>query len=259
MLEATLQALRAKGRHLLVPYLMAGLDPDWLSYVDLVIERGADAVEIGIPFSDPSMDGPVIQRAGEMALARGVTPLSVLAELGSRSFPVPLIVMTYYNIFHHMGEERAVRQLRSAGVQGVIIPDLPLEEGGRWRDLATKEQLDTVQLVSPATPDERIDEILAVAQGFVYGVGLMGVTGERAELAATATTMATRMRPRTSLPVLIGIGISSGDQAAAVIRAGADGVVVGSALLRRVLDNQSPRQIALFIDELRGALDTTEP
>ena len=116
-----------------------------------------------------------------------------------------------------------------------------------------------MQLVSPATPDERIDEILAVAQGFVYGVGLMGVTGERAELAATATTMATRMRPRTSLPVLIGIGISSGDQAAAVIRAGADGVVVGSALLRRVLDNQSPRQIALFIDELRGALDTTEP
>jgi tryptophan synthase alpha chain len=255
MLEATLQDLRTQGRRLLVPYIMAGVEADWLSLVDLVIERGADAVEIGIPFSDPSMDGPVIQRAGETALARGVTPLSVLAELRQQSFGVPLVVMTYYNIFHHMGDDRAIGELRRSGVDGVIIPDLPIEEGTRWRELAAKEDLETVQLISPATSDDRIDEILSVAEGFVYGVGRMGVTGERAELAATATAIAARIRPRTSLPVLIGIGISNGAQARSVVGAGADGVVVGSALMRRLLEGQPPDALAAFVDELRTALD----
>ncbi len=255
VLETVLQNLRGQGRRLLVPYVMAGVDPDWLSLVDLVVECGADAVEIGIPFSDPSMDGPVIQRAGELSLARGVTPLSVLSELRSRSFSVPVVVMTYYNLFHHMGIERAVTELRRSGVDGVIIPDLPIEEVGEWRTAAGEAQLETVQLVSPATSLERLDAIVAVAEGFVYGVGLMGVTGERAELADTATAIAARIRPRTSLPVLIGIGISSGAQAAAVVEAGADGVVVGSALLRRVLEGQSPTELASFVSEIRSSLD----
>jgi tryptophan synthase alpha chain len=255
VLESVLQDLSRRGRRILVPYVMAGIDPDWLSLVDLVIESGADAVEIGIPFSDPSMDGPVIQRAGELSLARGVTPFSVMSELRSRSFSVPVIVMTYYNLFHHMGIERAVMELRQSGVDGVIIPDLPIEEGVEWRNAARKDQLETVQLVSPATPPERIDEIVAVAEGFVYGVGLMGVTGERAELAETATAIAARIRPRTSLPVLIGIGISSGAQAASVVEAGADGVVVGSALLRRVLDGQSPTELSGFVSDIRSSLD----
>ncbi|MGC9155022.1 MAG: tryptophan synthase subunit alpha [Ferrimicrobium sp.] len=257
MLERTLQQLRSSRRRLLVPYVMAGSDPDWLSLVDLVIASGADAVEIGIPFSDPSMDGPVIQRAGELALARGVTPLSVLSELRSRSFSVPIVVMTYYNIFHHMGIERAVTELRQAGVDGVIIPDLPLEEGESWRASAKTQGLETVQLISPVTSLQRVDEILAVAEGFVYGVGSMSVTGERAELAETATALATRIRPRTELPLLIGIGISNGEQAAAVVEAGADGVVVGSALLRRVLEGQSPHELSDFVQSIRESLDET--
>lgn len=255
MLESVLQGLIAKGRRVLVPYLMAGIDADWMSLVDLVIECGADAVEIGIPFSDPSMDGPIIQRAGELSLARGVTPFSVMSELRSRSFPVPIVVMTYYNLFHHMGIDRSVMELRQSGVDGVIIPDLPIEESLEWRTAASKEQLATVQLVSPATSPERMDEIVAIAEGFVYGVGLMGVTGERAELAETATAIAARIRPRTPLPVLIGIGISNGTQAASVVSAGADGVVVGSALLRRVLDGQSPAELASFVSDIRSSID----
>lgn len=255
MLESVLQGLIAKGRRVLVPYLMAGIDADWMSLVDLVIECGADAVEIGIPFSDPSMDGPIIQRAGELSLARGVTPFSVMSELRSRSFPVPIVVMTYYNLFHHMGIDRSVMELRQSGVDGVIIPDLPIEESLEWRTAAGKEQLATVQLVSPATSPERMDEIVAIAEGFVYGVGLMGVTGERAELAETATAIAARIRPRTPLPVLIGIGISNGTQAASVVSAGADGVVVGSALLRRVLDGQSPAELASFVSDIRSSID----
>ena len=248
-------AKKREGRKLLVPYLMAGSTPEWISLAELAISAGADAVEVGIPFSDPSIDGPVIQRAGEMALDAGTTPLSVLRELQSHKFGVPIVVMTYYNIFFRMGLLRSASELQVAGASGVIVPDLPIEEAAGWLKAASKAGVDVIQLVSPVTPTERATQILEHARGFVYGVGLMGITGERQDLAQTATTMAAKITALSELPVLIGIGISSPQHAAAVVQAGADGVVVGSALVRRVIEGQSQQEIYAFLKSIRSALD----
>ncbi len=254
-LAATLADHVAQGRGLIVPYLCAGMRPAWEDDVIAVAEAGADAVEIGIPFSDPSMDGPTIQRASERALERGTTVASVLASLARLSLDVPLVVMTYYNLLLHQGLERSVGRLRESGVAGVIIPDLPIEEAGPWWEVARPAGLATVQLVSPVTSEDRLRTILAEAEGFVYAVGLMGVTGERAELAASATQMASRLAGRSSLPVLVGIGVSAPEHAAAVVRAGASGAVVGSAIVRRALEGHAPDELAAFVRALREAAD----
>jgi len=253
-LGSTLARAR-RQHHLVVPYVMAGMRKDWLEVLDALVARGADAVEVGIPFSDPSMDGPTIQRAGEVALAAGITPEGVLGELRTHPLPVPVVVMTYYNIFARMGLERMAAGLVRAGVGGVILPDLPLEEQGPWRDAARGHGIETVQLVSPVTDDRRLARILSVSEGFVYGIGRMGITGERATLADTATTLVARVAPHVRLPLLVGIGISNADQAATVCRAGADGVVIGSALVRRLLEGADPEEVAGFLGEIRTTLD----
>jgi tryptophan synthase alpha chain len=221
---------QARRRHrLVVPYVMAGMRKDWLEVLDALVANGADAVEVGIPFSDPSMDGPTIQRAAEAALAARTTPEQVLGELRTHPLPVPVVVMTYYNIFARMGLARMAARLDHAGVAGVILPDLPLEEQGPWREAARAHGIETVQLVSPVTDDARLERILAVSEGFVYGIGRMGITGERETLAETATALVRRVAPQAQLPLLVGIGISNAEQALTVCGAGADGVVIGSA------------------------------
>ena len=252
-LEAHLRELRSAGRKLLVPYLTGGL-PGWQHHVEAVAAAGADAIEIGLPFSDPVMDGPVIQEASARALAAGATPASILAGVAELDLGnVPTVVMTYYNVAYRMGHERFAAELARTGVSGAILPDLPLDEIGPWAAAADGAGIATILLAAPTTPDERLRALCARSRGWVYGVGLMGVTGERKELASSATLMAERLKAATDRPVLIGIGVSSPAQAAQA-SAVADGVIVGSSLVRRVLAGESPDAIGSFIRELREGL-----
>ncbi len=253
-LESTLRNRRSAGRKLLVPYLTGGLGPGWLEMLRAVAASGADAVEIGIPFSDPVMDGPVIQAASAQALAQGATPASVLAGLARAEVGVPLVVMTYYNLIARAGHLRSASELAAAGVSGAILPDLPLDEATDWLEVAAGAGVETVLLAAPTTPDERLERIAAASSGFLYAVGLLGVTGERSELAGSATVLAERCKKVTDLPVLVGVGISTPDQAAAVCEV-ADGVVVGSALVRRVLEGATPEEAGELVASFRTALD----
>ncbi len=254
-LESALRHQRAAGRKLLVPYLTGGLGAGWVEMLRAVAASGADAVEIGIPFSDPVMDGPVIQAASARALADGATPASILAELARAEVGVPLVVMTYYNLIARAGHLRAASELAAAGVAGAILPDLPLDEAEDWLGTAAGAGVETVLLAAPTTPDARLLRIAGASRGFLYAVGLLGVTGERAQLAESATTLAARCKAVTDLPVLVGVGISTPEQAAKVA-AVADGVVVGSALVRRVLEGATPEQAGELVGEFRAALDS---
>jgi len=253
-LETALRAGRTAGRKLLVPYVTGGLGTDWTEVVRAVADAGADAIEIGIPFSDPVMDGPVIQAASEQALAAGATPVGIIDELARVDAGVPLAVMTYYNIAFRMGLERFARTLAASGIAAAILPDLPLEEVGPWATRADGAGVETVLLAAPTAPDERLPRVCARARGFVYAVGLLGVTGERDALAASSLVIARRLKAVTDKPVLVGVGVSSPAQAVEVC-AEADGVVIGSALMRRLLDGEGPLGAAAFIGSVRTALD----
>jgi tryptophan synthase alpha chain len=253
-LETALRSARDRGRKLLVPYVTGGLGDDWPEVVRAVAAAGADAIEIGVPFSDPVMDGPTIQAASERALSAGATPQSILDELRGLDAGVPLVVMTYYNIAFHMGHERFAQSLVDVGVAAAILPDLPLEESGPWCAVADEAGVETVLLAAPTAPDERLPRICERTRGFVYGVGLLGVTGERAALAESAIVMAKRLKAVTDKPVLVGVGVSTPEQAVAVCHE-ADGVIVGSALIRRLLAGEGPDGAAAFIGELREGLD----
>jgi len=253
-LESHLLERRASGHKLLVPYVMAGAGDDWIEVLQAIADAGADAIEVGIPFSDPVMDGPTIQAAGLSALQRGTTPGSVIRSLERADVPVPVAVMTYYNIVFRAGERRFARSLADAGVGGAIVPDLPLEECTTWCEEADRAGVDTVLLVAPSTPDDRARSICERSRGFVYAVGVMGVTGERSELAHSARPVAARLHALTDLPVCIGVGISTPSQAAEACSE-ADGVVVGSALVRRLLEGCGPEGAASFVSELRRGVD----
>lgn len=252
--EPALRAARDLGRKLLVTYMTGGLCDNWVDYLQVMVEAGADAVEVGLPFSDPVMDGPTIQAASVRALAAGAAPPAILDALAGREQPVPLVAMTYYNLVFRAGHERMARMLSDAGVRGAIVPDLPLEESEGWEAAAAGAGVETVLLAAPVTPEERLARLCARSRGFVYGVNLMGVTGERSSLAASASVLAKRLKALTSLPVLMGFGISTPAQAVEAA-ADADGVVVASALMRRVLDGASPGQVADQVAALRAALD----
>jgi tryptophan synthase alpha chain len=240
-----------------VPYLTGGLGDDWLETICAAAAAGADAIEIGVPFSDPVMDGTTIQQANDRALSEGATPQSILAAVraAAADIGVPTAVMTYVNIAHHMGYERFASSLADAGVSGCILPDLPLEELGEWSGHADAAGVETVLLAAPTAPDERLPRICARSRGFVYSVGLMGITGVRAELAASATATAARLKAVTDRPVLVGVGVGTPAQAAEVCEV-ADGAVVGSAIVTRMLDGGGPEGVAELVSEFRAALDT---
>ena len=249
-----MRSRRDSGRKLLVPYMTGGLGDDWLDVVRAYAAAGADAIEIGIPFSDPVMDGPTIQEASERALHAGATPAGLLRELAELDVGVPLVVMTYYNIAFHAGHDRFAHELASSGVGGCILPDLPLEEAGPWCEAADRADVATVLLAAPTAPDERLPRICERARGFVYAVGLVGITGERATLAASTTVMAKRLKAVTDLPVISGIGISNAEQAVAACTE-ADGVVMASAILRLLLDGAGPEDAGAFVSGVREAID----
>lgn len=252
-IEETLLQARRDGRKAFVPYLTGGLDDTWLHSVAAAAECGADAMEIGIPFSDPVMDGPTIQAANDQALARGVTPTSILNELRGFDTEIPTAVMTYYNIAYHMGLERFASELLDAGVSGAILPDLPLNESDDWVQCADTAGIETIMFAAPTTPDARLAPIAERARGFVYAVGLLGITGERDELAASALEIARRVKAVTERPVLVGVGVSTPEQAVEACSV-ADGVVVGSAIVR-AMQESGPSGVAKLVTAFRQALD----
>jgi tryptophan synthase alpha chain len=233
---------------LLMPYITAGVTADWTAYLHAFAAAGADMIEVGLPFSDPTLDGATIQEATSVALARGATLDRIFRELSEISLPTPLILSTYANLVIREGPETFGRRARQAGAQAVIVPDLPLEECGE-----VEPHIDLVLLASPATPDARLAEIGRRSKRFVYAVTVMGTTGERNELAATARDLAARLKARTELPVLLGFGISTPAQAAEAASL-ADGVVVGAAVMRRVLDGAGPAEAGAYVRELKAAM-----
>lgn len=251
-LEPRLRELRSAGRKILVPYV-TGHVPGWTDAIRAAVANGADAVEIGIPFSDPVMDGPVIQRASTIALQHGVTLNAILDGVRHIDVDVPLVVMCYYNTVFRAGHARFAHQVRDAGVSAVIVPDLPLEESGEWCAAADAAGLATVMLAAPTAPDERLPRIVARARGFVYAVGLLGVTGERETLAASALTIARRVKAVTDVPVLVGVGVSDAMQAKEACTV-ADGVIQGAAIMRRLLD-EGVDSVGAFVAEVRNAID----
>ncbi len=253
-LETSLRATRSSGRKLLVPYVTGGLGRGWLDTVRAVADAGADAIEVGIPFSDPVMDGRTIQEASQRALDIGATPGGIIDELTNVDVAVPIAVMTYYNPVHHMGHRRFAQRLANAGIDAAIVPDLPLDELDGWADAADDAGVETVLLAAPTTSDERLAAICARSRGFVYGIALLGITGERTELAVEAGEMGRRLKAATDRPVLLGLGISTPAQAREAA-AHADGVIVGSALVRRLLEGGGPEGAAAFVRELREGLD----
>ena len=263
-LEAHLRAQRDAGRKLLVPYVTGGLGTAWLDVVRAVADAGADAIEIGIPFSDPVMDGRIIQEASRRAIEIGATPAGIISELAKVDIGVPLVVMTYYNPVQHFGHARFAASLVASGIDGAIIPDLPLDElvgapgadGAEpaWADAADDAGVETVLLAALTTPEDRLDAICRRSQGFVYGVSLLGVTGERAKLSEGALEMGRRLKAGTDKPVLLGVGLSTPDHAEAAASV-ADGVIVGSALVRRLLEGGGPEVAGSLMAEFRRSLD----
>ncbi len=241
-----------------MPYVTAGICPDWLELVDAVIDAGADAIEIGIPFSDPAIDGVTIQEASVVALDAGMTPARCLADLKQREFGVPLIAMTHYNLVYRYGHDRFASDLVDAGCWATILPDLPFEHANEWLAAANQRGIENVLLAAPVTSDARLQMVAEKTSGFVYVVSTMGTTGARGSVDNAATVLARRVKAVTNVPAIVGFGISNAETAVAAAES-ADGVIVASALMRRILDGQSVEEAANLVAEIRVGLDEAFP
>lgn len=232
----------AKGRAALMPYLMGGFPdvPTSLQIGEAYIDGGADLIELGVPFSDPLADGPVIHAAGTKALENGTTVDDVLTVCRQLSQRVPVIMMMYANLVLAKGPAAFAQRLADRGAAGLIVPDLPLEESDEVLAACDAAGLALVPLVAPTTPDERMARIGARARGFVYTVSVVGTTGERAALSDAFGSLVARTKAVTDVPVALGFGIGNPDQAAQAAAAGADGVIVGSRLVRAAAESSDP-------------------
>ena len=237
-LSEVLAAAKAEDRAALIGYLPAGFPSveGSIAACRAMIEGGVDIVEVGLPYSDPQMDGPVIQQAVQVALEAGVNTLDVLRVVeGVAATGAPTLVMSYWNPIERFGTDRFAKQLAEAGGAGTILPDLIPEEADDWISAADAQSLDRVFLVAQTSTPERISLTTGVCRGFVYAASLMGVTGTRDAVSGNAEGLVERTRAATDLPVCVGLGVSNGAQAAEVARF-ADGVIVGSAFVRRLLE-----------------------
>jgi tryptophan synthase alpha chain len=258
LLTDALAAAKAEDRAALIAYLPAGFPTvdGGIAAIKEVFDGGADVVEVGLPHSDPVLDGPVIQTADDIALRGGVRIADVMRTVREAHAATgkPVLVMTYWNPIDRYGVERFTAELAEAGGAGCILPDLPVQESALWREHAEKHGLATVFVVAPSSRDARLAEITAVGSGFVYAASLMGVTGTRESVGAQAQDLVERTRAtRSDLPVCVGLGVSNAAQAAEV--AGfADGVIVGSAFVKRMLDAPDETAGLAAVRELAGEL-----
>ena len=247
---------RTENRAALIGYLPAGF-PTPTASVDLIaamVSAGVDIVEVGLPYSDPLMDGPAIQEAVDVALRAGTTTDVVLDTVGHVSATgAATVVMSYWNPVERYGVERFADRLADAGGVGVITPDLTPEEAGPWIAATERRGMDRIFLVAPSSTDDRIDTVCAVTSGFVYAASTMGVTGARTQVSSAAPELVRRTRTHTSLPIAVGLGVSTGAQAAEVA-AYADGVIVGSAFVRRILDAADPSAAIDAVSDLAADL-----
>jgi tryptophan synthase alpha chain len=234
-LETALRARRDEGGHAFVPYVTGGFPGVDAGLLRQIQDAGADAIEVGIPFSDPVMDGGVIQEASRRSLEDGSTPSRVLDTIAEAALEVPVAVMTYVNPVIRVGIGAFLDEAADAGVSGVIVPDVPVDESDELCRLAAERHIDAVLLAAPGTSRERLAAIAERSRGFVYCVATYGVTGARNSLSATARSLVDSLRPLTDRPLLAGVGIATPAQAAEAC-AFADGVVVGSALMARLVE-----------------------
>ena len=245
------------NKPIFMPYFPLGY-PDLKTSVDVIealAKNGADLIEVGLSFSDPLADGPVIQQATQVALEKGITvkkSLEAVKELRKRGVTIPLILMGYYNPMLAYGLEKFILDANEAGADGFIIPDLPMEEAEEFTAVAG--ELPLIQMLAPTSPDERMEAIAHNAQGFIYLVSVTGVTGERREISNDLGALIARVREHTSAPVCVGFGIGTPEQAKQVGQL-ADGVIVGSACVKMIGSSQKPVETAAqFVAEFRGAL-----
>ena len=259
-ISSTFNHLRRAGRTALMPYLTMGYPQreSALALVPAIVEAGADLIELGVPFSDPLADGATIQAAAQQALANGVTLslcLEQAAMLRARGIPTPFILMGYYNPILQMGLARFARRAAAAGVDGLIVPDLPPEEADALQAELLSQRIHLVLLLAPTRDNERVQLVAGRTTGFLYLVSLTGVTGARDQLSLDLESFVTRARAATDLPLAVGFGISTPGQAARVARM-ADGVIVGSALVRAMAAGQDPVTAAsAFVASLRAGID----
>jgi len=243
---------RGEGRAALIGYLPAGF-PSVDGAIDAMVamvEGGVDAIEVGLPYSDPLLDGPTIQAAVDAALHAGVTTTDVLHTVRQvAATGAPTLVMSYWNPIERFGVERFAAELKSAGGAGTITADITPDEAGAWIDATDAAGLDRVFLVAPSSTDARIASTAAATRGFVYAAAVMGVTGARAEVGSAARQLVERTKRATQLPVCVGLGVSTGAQAGEIAQF-ADGVIVGSAFVRRLLDASSPEEGIVGVREL---------
>jgi len=235
-LEETLLGLRRRREGALMPHVYYG-DPDaHFSHrlIETLAGSGADLIEFGIPFSDPTADGPTFQAACERALRNGTTPSSCITGMKelSKDLGVPFIVTTYYNIPYVAGVGAFLREIKAAGAQGIIVPNLPIEEAGPLLEEGERQGIHVILLVAPTTTEERLRKIAEMASGFIYVMNFEGVTGARDSLRDSTLRLVRRVRRHTGIPVLAGFGISRREQAEALVSAGADGVIAGSVFTK---------------------------
>jgi len=262
-IKNTFNRLRKKNETALVPYIMAG-DPDFAMTRTLILEMekaGSDIIELGAPFSDPLADGPTIQKAAIRSLNNHTSIADVLGLVADvrNTSSIPLILMTYYNLIFKYGEERFVKDAVKAGLDGMILPDLPPEEADTLIPLAKKAGLDCIFLLAPTSTDERIKLVSKISQGFIYYVSLTGVTGSKISSQTSIKDAIQKIKAVTDKPVAVGFGISTPDQAAQVALSGADGVIVGSALVKVIEENignpeLSARAVAFTMALKQGVL-----
>jgi tryptophan synthase alpha chain len=250
----------ADNRAALVGYVPAGFPSiaGAIEAAQAMAQGGADVIELGLPYSDPLIDGPVIAEAVHRALAGGTRVADVLRTVEAVAAGVPVLVMTYWNPVERYGVRAFARDLAAAGGSGLITPDLTVEEAGPWLDASDEHDLDRVFLVAPSSPGQRIAKIAGACRGFVYAASLMGVTGTRDAVSGDAAGLVKRIREHTDLPVAVGLGVSNGAQAAQVA-AFADGVIVGSAFVRRLFEDQGLPAVRELTAELSAGVRRPVP
>lgn len=255
-LAAVFESADADSRAALIGYLPAGFPSpaESVRLINAMVAAGVDIIEVGLPYSDPLMDGPAIQEAVELALRAGTTTdvvLDTVAQVCQAG--ATAVVMSYWNPIERYGVERFAARLQQAGGVGVITPDLTPEEAGPYIQATDDHGLSRIFLVAPSSTDDRISTVTSAATGFVYAASTMGVTGVRDQVGSAAADLVRRTRERTSLPIAVGLGVSTGDQAREVASF-ADGVIVGSAFIRRVLDAAGPDEAEVAVAALAGEL-----